>query len=311
MIISASRRTDLPQYYFPWFLNRIKERFLYVRNPMNLHQVSCLSLAPDVVDCIVFWTKNPENALAGLDRLKEYSYYFQFTLTGYGRDVEPGILDKRGRLIPVFQELSRKIGAFRVIWRYDPIFFNAAYTMEYHKKAFRAIAQELNGYTERVVISFLDFYRGMAANMKTLGAVPAKKEQMRSLASALVEIADKNHMTAESCAEAVDLEDVGIRHGSCIDQCLIERVVGTALTGKKDKNQRLECGCMESIDIGAYGTCKTGCRYCYAMGRNGYRTLEQPNQNSPLLFGTIGKEDVIRSRPMVSLKEYRQLSLPF
>ena len=85
MILSVSRRTDIPNYYSEWFMNRIKEGFLYVRNPMNPHQISRIDLSPDIVDCIVFWTKNPANMIDKLDFLKDYAYYFQFTLTGYGK----------------------------------------------------------------------------------------------------------------------------------------------------------------------------------------------------------------------------------
>ena len=76
MIISASRRTDIPNYYGEWFFNRIKEGFCCVRNPMNPHQVSRICLSPDVVDAIVFWTKNPENMLDRLEELKEYNYQY-------------------------------------------------------------------------------------------------------------------------------------------------------------------------------------------------------------------------------------------
>ena len=72
MIISASRRTDIPAFYSDWFFNRIKEGYVLVRNPMNIHQVSKIKLSPDVVDCIVFWTKNPKPMLDKLDELKDY-----------------------------------------------------------------------------------------------------------------------------------------------------------------------------------------------------------------------------------------------
>ena len=121
MIISASRRTDIPTFYSKWFVNRIREGFFLVRNPMNFYQVSRVPLTPDVVDCIVFWTKNPIPMLDKLDELKEYQYYFQFTLTGYGHDIEAGLPDKKEALIPAFQRLSDMIGPERVIWRYDPI----------------------------------------------------------------------------------------------------------------------------------------------------------------------------------------------
>ena len=88
MIISASRRTDIPSYYSEWMLNRLKEKYVLVRNPMNIHQISKIDLSPNVVDAIVFWTKNPTPMLGRLDELKDYIYYFQFTLTAYGPDVE-------------------------------------------------------------------------------------------------------------------------------------------------------------------------------------------------------------------------------
>ena len=115
MIVSASRRTDIPTFYSEWFYNRIKEGFLYVRNPMNAHQISRIDLSPDVVDCIVFWTKNPIPMLPRLDELAAYKYYFQFTLTGYGRDMEANLPDKKEKLIPAFKQLAEKIGKKRII----------------------------------------------------------------------------------------------------------------------------------------------------------------------------------------------------
>ncbi|MDE6220066.1 MAG: DUF1848 domain-containing protein [Lachnospiraceae bacterium] len=143
MIISASRRTDIPAFFSEWFINRIKEGFLDVRNPMNNKQISRLLLSPNIVDCIVFWTKNPIPMLPKLDELKDYCYYFQFTLTGYGRNIEKNLPDKKKDLIPAFQKLSDRIGLERVIWRYDPILINNRYSVDYHLKAFEEIAKAL------------------------------------------------------------------------------------------------------------------------------------------------------------------------
>lgn len=170
MILSVSRRTDIPNYYSEWFYNRIKEEFLYVRNPMNPHQISKIDLSPDVVDCIVFWTKNPEPMINRLDELAAYHYYFQFTLTGYGKEIECNVPHKRERMIPVFQELSKRIGKQKVIWRYDPIIFTKTYTPEYHLKAFEQIAMALRGYTEKCVISFVDVYAKNKKNMKSINS---------------------------------------------------------------------------------------------------------------------------------------------
>lgn len=199
MILSASRRTDIPNYYSEWFINRIREGFLYVRNPMNPHQISKINLSPDVIDCIVFWTKNPINMLEKLEELKPYMYYFQFTLTGYGRDVEPNLPHKREALIPTFQRLSEQIGKERVIWRYDPIFLSDRYTVEYHIKAFEEIVASLAGYTDKVVISFIDFYKKTMRNTRTLAIQQMTAQKTRTLAEKMAEIALRYSLDIETC----------------------------------------------------------------------------------------------------------------
>lgn len=305
MILSVSRRTDVPNYFSDWFYNRIKEGFLYVRNPMNAHQISRINLSPEVVDCIVFWTKNPANMLERLDELKNYQYYFQFTLTGYGKDVEPGLPDKRGELIPTFQKLSEIIGAQRVIWRYDPIFMSQQYTIEYHLKAFEEIARSLDGYTRKVVISFVDLYAKTQRNTAGLRIENLSDQGMVKLAKQLVDIAGKYGMTVESCAELIDLQSVGVKHGSCIDKKLIEEIIGCKLIVEKDKNQRAECGCFESVEIGTYNTCMNGCRYCYANFNDAMvkESVKAYNVNSPLLCGSVGSDDKITERKVKSLKD--------
>ena len=169
MIISASRRTDVPMYYADWLFNRIRAGYAYVRNPVNPRQVSRVSLEPEAVDGIVFWTKNPAPMLDRLDALKEYMYYFQFTLTSYGQDVERHIPHKGKGVIPAFQRLSDSIGPQRVIWRYDPIFLSPVYPLEYHIRWFEILARKLVPYTRKCIVSFLDFYRDTARNIGAPG----------------------------------------------------------------------------------------------------------------------------------------------
>ena len=92
MIISASRRTDIPALYSQWFVNRLREGEVLVPNPYNRKKVSRIRLSPEVVDGIVFWTKNPEPLLPYLRELDAmgYRYCFQYTITDYGKDLEPG-----------------------------------------------------------------------------------------------------------------------------------------------------------------------------------------------------------------------------
>lgn len=305
MILSVSRRTDIPNYYSEWFLNRIKEGFLYVRNPMNPRQVSRIAISPELVDCIVFWTKNPEPMLGRLEEIADYKYYFQFTLTGYGQDIEKNVPHKKEKMIPIFQRLSRQIGKERVIWRYDPIIFTEKYTAEYHLKAFGQIAAALEGYTNKCVISFVDMYAKNRKAMQTLKMQEKSVAELKEFACELSRIARENNMQIASCAERIDLTECGIVHNSCIDKNLIEEIIGCKLKATKDKNQRTECGCVESIEVGTYNTCKNGCVYCYAnhSPESVMTNCRAYDVNSPILCGRITEEDNITERKVAALKE--------
>ncbi len=311
MILSVSRRTDIPSFYSEWFFQRIKEGFLYVRNPMNPRQVSRIAITPEVVDCIVFWTKNPEPMLERLEELNGYHYYFQFTLTGYGRDIERNIPHKKEHMIPVFQQLSEKIGAEKVVWRYDPILLSDRYTVEYHCKAFEQIAQAFKGYTKRCVISFVDSYTKNQKNMAAIHMQEMTKHDIETIAKTFSEIAHRNGMQIVSCAEKMDLSEFGILHSSCIDQNLVEKIVGYPILVKKDKNQRGACGCVESIDVGTYNTCRNGCLYCYANYSydSVLKNCRSYDVNAPILCGQICEEDRISERKVRSLRTDEVLKL--
>ncbi len=308
MIISASRRTDIPAYYSDWFCNRVRAGYLCVRNPMNAHQVSRISLDPSVVDCIVFWTKNPAPMLPRLDEFAAYQYYFQVTLTGYGRDVEGNVPDKHEVLLPAFKQLAKAIGPERVIWRYDPILFNERYTPEYHLRAVRAIARELEGCTEKCVISFVDTYAKNRKNMERLGAQELSRTELEAFAGDLASITHEHGMETGSCAEKIDLAACGIEHNACIDGALIERLLGCELGVKKDPVQRVECGCTASVEVGAYNTCRHACTYCYANYSPDAvaRACAAYDPDSPILCGTIGPDDKVTDRKMVSLIKKQQ-----
>ncbi len=312
MILSVSRRTDIPNYYSDWFLNRIKEGYVYVRNPRNRHQVSKIWLSPETVDCIVFWTKNPGPMLPRLGELEGYPYYFQFTLTGYGKDMECNVPHKKDCMIPIFKELAEKIGQEKVVWRYDPIIFTDRYTPEYHLNAFRQIAESLRGHTSRCVISFLDMYAKIRKSMDSIRPYFPTESEMAAFGKKLAEIAGGSGINVMACAEKADLSAAGIGRSSCIDKELTERIVGCRLRAGKDRNQRAECGCMESIDVGMYNTCRNGCLYCYANDdtEKALRNWRLHDAASPLLCGELAKEDCVSERKVSSLKE-NQMEINF
>lgn len=311
MIISASRRTDIPAFYSEWFFNRLKEGFVLVRNPMNFHQISRVKLTSDVVDGIVLWTKNPIPMIDRLDELRDYMYYFQFTITPYGKDIERNLPPKNTDILSAFKKISKIVGTDRIIWRYDPILLNTRYTIDYHLRAFRKIAEELHKYTRKVTISFIDTdYRGLKSNINELDLIDFPVETQIKLASSLSSIAHEYGLSVDTCAEKMNLLEYGIEQARCIDDRLFSKLLSSTLDIEKDKNQRLECGCIASIDIGMYNTCANGCLYCYANYSRGAvaGNREKHNPLSPLLFGEISSDDKITDR---AVKAYRndQLSL--
>ena len=301
MILSVSRRTDIPAFYSEWFFNRLKEGFVLVRNPMNIHQVSRIVLSPEMIDCIVFWSKNPRPMLSRLDELKDYMYYFQFTINPYDKGLELGVPKKEG-IISTFKELSEKIGKKRVIWRYDPILLTEKMGIEYHVQYFEEIAKRLEGYTDTCVISFVDLYKKTKRNLKDTTAREPSIKEMLEIATKLFLIANKYGITIQTFAEEISLESVGIKHGRCIDNALIEDLLGVKLVVSKDPTQRKECGCVQSIDIGEYNTCAHGCKYCYANFReetvSSNRAAHDPK--SPLLVGCLGPDDKVTDRKLFS-----------
>lgn len=306
MIISASRRTDIPAFYTDWFLNRIREGYVCVRNPFSYHQVSKITLNPDLVDTLVFWTKNPVPLMKHLSDLNEYMYYFQFTLNTYGREVERNLPSLENR-IETFRELASCLGKERIIWRYDPIGISPAYTVDWHLKQFERLANALAGSTETCVISFLDLYPSVLSNLQQSSMTPPDNNEIAQLAQGIASITAAHGIRPTACCEATSLSAYGIEPAHCIDGELLARLLGCKLNCGRDGNQRKNCGCVESIDIGAYGTCRHGCAYCYAGGQNGGKKFGWES-NSPLLGSKLTTADKIKERAVQSFKDL-QLSL--
>jgi hypothetical protein len=280
---------------------------------MNFRQVSRIGLSPDVVDGIVFWTKNPIPMLVRLDELRDYTYYFQFTVTSYGRDIEPNLPSKTDAILPAFKQLAGLVGADRVVWRYDPILLSNKYSVDYHLRAFSKIADELHGFTSKVIISFIDVdYRGVKNSKKELALLDFSDEAQFELSLQLAKIANAHGFAIEICAEKIDLEKIGIGHARCIDDRLFAKI-GCPMSLGKDKMQRLECGCVTSIDIGMYNTCLNGCLYCYANhSRNAIEgNAARHDPLSPLISGVVGEDDKISERGVKSCRMRDAQMLPY
>lgn len=287
-------------------MNRIREGSVCVSNPFNANQISRINIKPDVVDCIVFWTKDAKpimNKLSELDD-RNYKYYFQFTITPYQNDIEQNIRDKK-EIVNTFIELSNMIGKDRVILRYDPIFLTDKYSIDYHFRAFEALCLKLKDRTNKIIVSFLDDYKKVSRNMKGFNVKELNNEDLISISQGLVGIAGKFGLPVETCAESIDLNFLGINHARCIDGELIEEIINCPIMYKdKLDGNRSHCGCMKCIDIGQYDTCVHNCLYCYANvnKRKAANSFQLHDPQSPILVGSC-VDRLIKDRKDV--KSYR------
>lgn len=253
---------------------------------------------PEDIQCVVFWTKNPAPILNRLPELddRQYHYYFLFTLTPYDNSIEVKVppIDER---ISTFQALAGRIGHDRVFWRYDPILFTNRYTPAFHISAFTKLTKILAGFTKVCIISFVEMYRKCVRNMRNLRLMDLPVGERIAMIQAMQEIAGQYSITLQTCSGS-GLELSGIKPGKCIDDKRIAKLTDFAFHGKKDKNQRRNCGCIESIDIGAYNSCPHNCLYCYANNDNNatVRNFSTHNPESPLLCGTLVAGDKVTQR---------------
>lgn len=294
MFINVSGRTDIAAYYSDWLMNRIREGFVYSRNPLFPHKVSKYRLDPEVVDCIIFCTKDPKPMLRYLPELRErgYAVYFFVTITSYGTDIEPRVPDYH-EVMETFRHLSDKVTRNNICWRYDPILLTSKYTVDHHLQCFEEMTRELAGYTDVCIFSFVEMYRKLGYTFPELRAV--NLEDKRRLLKGMSEISTAYHMRLQTCGDDNDYTAYGIRRSGCITVPILEQAIGKELKALKVHPARNGCGCIQTNDIGAYNTCPNGCRYCYATKDHGLALKNYQNHDpaSPFLFGGFQDGDEI------------------
>jgi hypothetical protein len=303
MIISASRRTDIPAFYSNWLLNRLREGYALVRNPFNPQQVSRVSLDPQIVDCLVFWTKNPASLLPRLDEIDRLGHrsYFQFTLTGYDRNLEPYVPELAER-IAVFRRLAEQIGPERVLWRFDPILFTRSQGPDALLHDFAELAGQLHSCTRQCTISFLSLYEKCKRNLQGIALQSPDNQEKKNFIRQMAGIAEQNGMVLRACCDSFLHDQCAVESARCIDNRLLAALLGQPVRVQKDKGQRPGCGCAASVDIGAYNTCPHGCRYCYANVNERVVSVNRAAHDpcSPLLTGVLTGQETITERTIPS-----------
>lgn len=308
MIINTGMRTDIPAFYSKWLLNRIKEGFVYVRNPYSKSQVTKYSLNPVVVDCLAFCTKNPHPLIPDLEQLDKYKQFWFVTINPYGKDIEPNVPDKK-QVIEDFKTLSEHIGVDAVALRYDPILINKQFDVEMHIKCFERLLSQLKGYTHDCTISFLDLYEKVRRNAPDLR--PTNEAEQRKIAEAFSKIGKENNIIIHACCEKSYLKEYGIDITGCMSQEIVEKAIKNKLNTPKNNSKRPECNCLMGNDIGAYNTCMHLCKYCYANTDQNLvkENVKKHNPNSPFLIGELEFDDKIHDANQKSwLKVDNQIS---
>jgi len=268
MIISASYRTDIPAFYGEWFMNRLRAGYCMVVNPYG-GQTIRVSLAREDVDGFVFWTKNLRPFAVHLSEVRERGYPFvvQFGINGYPRELERSVIDPKAS-VALLRHVSATHGPRVCVWRYDTIAVSSLTPIAFHVENFSALARDLQGATDEVVISFLHPYKKTVRAMDRQAAHgftwrDPPPDEKRALASQLASIAAQHGMRLSICAQREYIVP-GASDARCVDAERLSDVAGRPVRAGR-QGHRKECGCWESRDIGEYDTCPHGCVYCYAV----------------------------------------------
>ena len=293
MILQTGQRTDIPAFYGQWLINRVRQGFVDVWNPYNPMQITRYPINPDVVDGIAFCTKNPLPFIPLLNEINDYRQYWHMTITPYGVDIEPNV-PQVDLVIDGFKQISTKLNPQSMVWRYDPIILTHNYTVDFHFESFYKMAKSLEGYTDTVVVSFIDIFDKVAQNFPE-GYRPSLDIQTKIIKK-LGSIAYSHHMILKTCGEGAVFKELGVNTEGCLTLDCYERAWNVKLKAPKRTPARPECNCYLHGDIGAYDTCRHFCRYCYANTNQAAvqhnRLLHDPK--SSLLIGQLSKTATIK-----------------
>lgn len=294
MILNVSSRTDIVAFYSDWFINRYKIGFIDVRNPYYKKLVSRINFKD--VDLIVYCTKNPLN----IDKIISsvpIPFYIHITLTPYNKDIEVNVIDKK-KIIENIKFLSKKYGKNKIVIRYDPIFLNEKYNISYHLKAFNKLINELDGYIEKILISFIDIYKNTKNNMNTLKVKEFNESDYEIIGTSFSKIAHNHNIKIFTCFEKEDLTRFGFDKDSCISKEKYNELTNKEFNKLWRARKEKLCSCLEMVDIGEYNTCPHLCKYCYANydEKNVLNNYKNHDDDSSLLIRYLESDDIIKAR---------------
>ena len=309
MIINVSGRTDIVNYYTPWLLNRLEEGYAYSRNPFAGENVYKLSLKPEDVDCLLFCSKNYQPILKHIGDIDEkYNILCNYTITAYGKDIEPNV-PSINQSIKTLKRLSDIVGSNKILWRYDPILLTEKYTVEKHLETFGYMAEKISPLVYRCIFSFVDMYKKVEENMPEI--IPLTEEDKVKLLKGIGEMSERYNLYTQSCATNESYEKYGIHAAGCTTREILEQAHNVVYKNVKGTGIRENCHCIPSRDIGAYNSCLSECKYCYANRKPDIpkKVIKLHDETSPLLLGHLKEEDNLIETKVIRYIEPKQTSL--
>lgn len=309
MIINVGERTDIVNYYIPWLLNRLSEGYAYSRNPFARENVYKLSLNPEDVDCILFCSKNYQPILKHIGDIDEkYNILCNYTITAYGKDIEPKV-PSINQSIKTLKRLSDIVGSNKILWRYDPILLTENYTVEKHLETFEYMAEIISPLVYRCIFSFVDMYKKVEENIAEI--IPITDEDKVKLLKGIGEISERYNLHTQSCATNESYEKYGIHAAGCTTREILEQAHGVVYKNVKASGIRKNCHCIPSRDIGAYNSCLSECKYCYANRKPDIpkKVIKLHDEKSPLLLGHLKENDNLIETNVIRYIEPRQKTL--
>jgi len=300
MIINTGSRTDTVQYYTKWLLKRFEEGFVYSRNPMFPDKVTRYELNPEVLDCVVFCSKNYEPILQHITKITDkFNTYFHYTITAYGKDIEPNV-PSIDTSIETLLKLSEIVGKQRIAWRYDPILLTEKYTKDVHYETFDYMAERLSPHIDRCIFSFVEMYKKLKINMPEI--ILLSDNDKKEIAKNIGSIAKKHNVFIQSCATNGNYEEYNIYPSGCMTADILGNANNITFKKLKHLGNRKGCNCMENRNIGDYDTCPNGCKYCYA-NQNSKIALENFKKHNPdfdMILGNLKETDEVTQSPQKS-----------
>jgi hypothetical protein len=266
-VISCSRRTDIPAFHYQWLQKSLLDKKVELINSYN-NKPYTIDLSPEKVHSIILWSKNYKHLMNDIGELAKYNLYFNFTINGYGKDIEPAVPNIE-EACEQAKALSERFSPDQIMWRFDPIMFTPTETKEKRLETYKILVDKLSEYGVRnCTISFVLLYEKTknCFNKNNIDCIMPSDDEKVDFAKSLSEIARNNSISVYTCSEPL-LETIeGLNKAHCVDGSRLEHLFGDKISHSKDSGQRLACGCTKSSDIGSYNQrCYHLCTYCYAQ----------------------------------------------